>query len=139
MLFGYIGMKIEELVNVLESYGYLCEIEENSSLYWSVREKFGQTVITKPHIDRVFKFTKFPKERYNDKNFFIFEQDYVTSNGIEYSEEGKLFYFYAFGSDPSKIYRDGELNQILDDIYNEMKELLSKSELRHIKLTRIEI
>lgn len=50
-----------------------------------------------------------------------------------------MHYYFNFGNDISKIYRDDELNLLMNEIHTKLSKRMGVDELRNIKLIDIGI
>lgn len=134
-------MTIEDIISKLESYGYKSIKDYQVDIAWSMQQSFDKI----PEKDRTikeelvihFKWNK-PKSTRNhtepELNFSLYEDESVSSEGKLYYTPGRMHYFFHFGNDMSKIYRDDQLDLLMDEIHNKMSNRMGVDELRNIKL-----
>jgi hypothetical protein len=134
-------MTLEDIITRLESYGYKTTKSHHSDLAWAVEQAFNKV----PEEDRTnkeelvlhFKWNK-PQSKRNfiepELNFTIYEDESVTSDGKLYYTPGRMHYYFNFGNDISKIYRDDELNLLMNEIHTKLSKRMGVDELRNIKL-----
>lgn len=134
-------MTIEDIISKLESYGYKSIKDYQVDIAWSMQQSFDKI----PEKDRTikeelvihFKWNK-PKSTRNhtepELNFSLYEDESVSSEGKLYYTPGRMHYFFHFGNDMSKIYRDDQLDLLMAEIHNKMSNRMGVDELRNIKL-----
>ncbi len=134
-------MTLQDIITRLESYGYNTIKAYNPDLAWSIEQKFNKVPeedrTTKEELVLNFKWDK-PQSTRNHRepelNFSLYEDESVTSDGKLYYTPGRMHYFFHFGNDMSKIYRDDQLDLLMDEIHNKMSNRMGVDELRNIKL-----
>lgn len=133
-------MSIDQLVNLMSSYGYYTFEDKTSNLGWALEQTFKKVETPTIIDDRNFHFTweeKYPQGTRNQESFTLYETFSVNDKGIKYEEKDRLFYFYSFGMNTSKVYRDDQLDQLLTDWIFDVEEISNITLSRQIKLVNI--
>jgi len=134
-------MNIDYIINTFKDWGYKVKEKEVVDLAYGLR----QTMIQKLPKDQVKeRYDKIWTIHYNDdmRNYFsIFENHDVNSNGVNYYDPNHFHYFYSVDgiSSSHKIYHENDLDKLYNDLINDLKSVLGKSDLRQLKLNSIGI
>lgn len=129
---------IDDIITTLESYGYITRKSYIADVSWSVEQMFNKV----PEEERTEKKELvvnliWKGDRRHELNLTIFEDESVTSGGVLYYIPGRKHYFFSFGWESSRIYRDDELSFLMDDINTELSTKMGKEDLRNLKLINI--
>jgi hypothetical protein len=131
-------MKLEEIVNILERYGYTTSRSYSTDLAWAVKQNFNKVPVEEQTVKKELCLSFKWSEKDRGLSFAIYEDESVSSDGILYYTPGKMHYYFNFGSNTiSRIYREDELDTMMTDIHTEMSNHMSIAELREIKLIDI--
>lgn len=134
-------MTLEDIITRLERYGYITSKEYQSDLSWAVEQVFNKVPekdrTTKKELVLHFKWNK-PQSLRNhtepELSFTIYEDESVSSEGKLYYTPGRMHYYFNFGNDISKIYRDDELDLLMSEVHTKLAKRMGVDELRNIKL-----
>jgi hypothetical protein len=129
---------VNEIIKRFESYGYVVEKQQipNVLNYYSQIDLLPEDRQDKENLRLSF----FYQNKYSTKNFIIYENDSIYSNGVSYEEEGVKYYYYSFGTKISRVYGFNELDKLSNDCYHEMINYFTSeqiSDIRNIKLTNM--
>jgi hypothetical protein len=130
-------MTIENVIKMLEKYGYTSIKSYDASFYW-LMEQHWKGIPKKDQTDkkelRINFISKSKENQLNQLNFNLFEVESVYDKNILYYIPGRMHYYFAFGGDVSRIYRDDEMDLLIYDINMELSNRMGVDELRNIKL-----
>ncbi len=141
-------MTIDNIIEQFEKYGYYVNKSYAADLAWNLEQSFNKVPKEKrtTREELIVKFTWNrstikPNRIYSEEelDFVVCEDISVSDKGILYYIPGRMHYYYSFGLDCSRIYRDDELNLLMKDIHIELANRMGKDELRNIKLVDIGI
>jgi len=139
-------MTLDNIIGKLERYGYTTDKEYQSDIAWVVRQTFDKVDkedrTTKEELVLKFTWSKpgsIRNHREPELNFSLYEDESVSSDGRLYYIPGRMHYYFAFGGDISKIYRDDELELLMNDIHTQLSNRMGVDELRNMKLIDIGI
>lgn len=137
-------MTLDEITSLLERYGFVSKKEYNADLAWGLKQTLknisteDQTIREELCLRFTWKYSG-RRQIHPQKNLMIYEDESVSCNGVTYDSPGRMYYYFSFGLESSRVYQDDELDLLMKDIHTQLLERMGVDEIRDIKLVDLGI